>query len=125
MSAIAGHAGCSTQTLYRRMKELDQDTLRSKWRAKGRHARRLRGNEARIASSPTDIAPPTKNPRHWVVGRFALADLDVHRVMIRGPHKYAKLVRAAGGEWDQEQLAWPVERRRIGPLVLKLKQLPA
>jgi transposase-like protein len=127
MSAFAGHAGCSTQTLYRRVKELDQNTLQSKWRAKGRHARRLHGNEARLASSPTDIAPPTaiKSPRHWVVGPFALADLDAHRVMVRGPRRYGKLVRSAGGEWDQEQLAWLVERHRIGPLTRKLKQLTA
>ena len=42
-------------------------------------------------------------------------------IAIRCPHELAPLMRQAGGQWEPGSRRWLVERRRIAPLVRKLR----
>ncbi len=43
-------------------------------------------------------------------------------ITVRCPRELAPLVRLAGGEWEPGSRQWLVERRRMGPLVRRLKR---
>jgi transposase-like protein len=129
MALIAVHAGCSTQTLYRLMKEFDQNTLQSKWRPKRKHARRPRGEVSWSPLSPTRTARENRSTNtiddfgRRLVGPCTLEiwEEDPRWVMVRGPRECATLVRDAKGLWEPDQQAWFVKRRFIDPLIGKLQ----
>ena len=43
-------------------------------------------------------------------------------VAVRCPRELAPLIRHAGGEWDKGMQRWLVRRRRLGPLIRKLRR---
>jgi hypothetical protein len=42
-------------------------------------------------------------------------------VAVRCPHELDHLMRKAGGEWEPGSRRWPIERRRIGPVIRALQ----
>jgi len=43
-------------------------------------------------------------------------------IAVRCPSELAPLIRAAGGEWEPGGRRWLVRRRRLGPLIRKLRR---
>ena len=43
-------------------------------------------------------------------------------IAVRCPSELAPLIRAAGGEWEPGGKRWLVRRRRLGPLIRKLRR---
>jgi len=69
-----------------------------------------------------DLHHTTAPPLPVRIGPAEISAFTPGLVAVRCPSELAPLVRQAGGEWEPGGKRWLVRRRRLGPLVRKLRR---